>query len=137
MNPMHMNRAQIMEVIQDIYGPGLKRIEKPMFRKPYPYWVDNVPLPRGYRIPELSLFNGDVNQSTIEHAGRFCLQIGEVGLDDVFKLKLFPHSLTRTTFTWFIGLPANSIHAQFYKHEPIVSIADLAKLKQRPTETAE
>ncbi|XP_058179969.1 uncharacterized protein LOC131327899 [Rhododendron vialii] len=146
-DPMNINRAQILEVIQDVYGPGLRRVEKPMFRKPYPHWVDNVPLPRGYKLPELSLFSGTENQSTIEHVGRFCLQLGELGSDDVFKLKLFPHSLTKTAFTWFISLPANSIHtwqdmeeqfhAQYFRHEPEVSIADLAKLKQKPNETAE
>lgn len=135
-----------MEVIQDMYGPELRRVEKPMFRKPYSHWVDSVPLPRGYKIPELSLFSGEENQSTIVHVGRFCLQIGEIGIEDVFKLKLFPHSPTKIAFTWFISLPINSIHtwqdmedqfhAQFYRHELEVSIADLAKLNQKPTETA-
>lgn len=110
-DPMNVNRAQLMEVIQDMYGAGLRRVEKPMFRKPYPHWVDRVPLPRNFKLLKLSLFSGIENQSTIEHVGRFCLQLGEVGSEDVFKLKLFRHSLTKTAFTWKI----NSIYAQYFR----------------------
>ncbi|XP_058208165.1 uncharacterized protein LOC131321177 [Rhododendron vialii] len=140
-------RAQLMNIMQDMYGPGLRRIEKPMFKKSYPNWVDNVLFPRHYRIPDLVLFNGEENQSTVEHVGRFCLQIGEADLQEALKLKLFPHSLTRTAFSWFISLPPNSIHSwremeeqfhsQFFRHAPEISVADLAKIKQRPSESVE
>ena len=146
-DPVMFNKVQIMEVIQDMYGPGQQRIEKPMFKKLYPTWIDSIPFPRGFQIPDLTLFNGEENQSTIEHVGRFCLQIGELGHDEVYRLKLFPHSLTRNAFTWFISLPPNSVHswqemeeqfhAQFFRHEPEISMADLAKLKQKPSETVE
>ena len=62
-------------------------------------------------------------------------------------MKLFPSSLTRSAFTWFINLPHNSVNtwqeledlfnAQFFRTEPEVSMADLAKLKQKPSETTE
>lgn len=70
-----------------------------------------------------------------------------LGNDGFIKLRMFPNSLTITTFTWYINLPPNSIrswqnmeeqfHAQFYRAKPKIFIADLSKLKQRPDEPAE
>ncbi|XP_028066773.1 uncharacterized protein LOC114269606 [Camellia sinensis] len=116
------------EIVQDLYGPGVKRLERPRFRKPYPQWVDDEPFPRSNRVPKFSLFHGEENQSIIEHIGRFTLQCGKAGNNDILKMRLFPHSLSRIAFTWFINLPADSIHtwvemeskfhAQFYRTEP-------------------
>ena len=79
--------------------------------------------------------------------GRFILQCGEPGYDDNLKLKLFPHSLLKVAFTWFINLQENSIHtrqdmenqfhAQFFRTEPEVTMVDLSKFKQRQGESAE
>ena len=62
------------------------------------------------------------------------------------KLRLFPNSLTGGAFVWYINLTPGSIqtwqqmeealHAQFFQSEPEVSIADLARLSQRPEEKA-
>ena len=62
------------------------------------------------------------------------------------KLRLFPNSLTGGKFVWYINLTPGSIqtwpqmeetfHAQFFQSEPEVSMADLARLSQRPEEKA-
>ena len=61
-------------------------------------------------------------------------------------MRLFPNSLTGVTFAWYINLTPGSIqtwqqmeeafHAQFFQSEPEVSMADLARLSQRPEEKA-
>lgn len=140
-------RAQLVDIIQDMYGPGLRRPERPIFRSPFPVWINEMALPRNVRVPNLTLYSGEENQSILEHMGRFTLQIGDLGINQFYKMKMFPSSLTRNVFTWFINLPHNSVttwqeleeqfHAQFFRTEPEVSMADLAKLKQEPNETAE
>ncbi|KAL2480328.1 Uncharacterized protein Adt_33294 [Abeliophyllum distichum] len=62
-------------------------------------------------------------------------------------MRLFPSSLIGIAFSWFINLPANSVqtwqqleqlfHAQYHKTESEVTLADLANLRQMPTEWAE
>ena len=42
------------------------------FYKPYPDMIDREnPYPRGYRIPDFSLFSGEDGQSTFEQVARF------------------------------------------------------------------
>lgn len=60
---------------------------------------------------------------------------------------MFPNSLTKIAFTWYINLPPNfthswqakeeQFHAQFYREEPEISIANMSKLKQISDELAE
>ena len=60
---------------------------------------------------------------------------------------MFPNSLTGQAFTWYTALPANSIesweemeekfHSHFAKSNIGVSMADLARLKQKPDESVE
>ena len=60
------------------------------------------PYPRGYRIPDFSLFFREDGQSTLEHVARFTVQCGELANYEYFyhfKLRLFPNSLTRAAFT--------------------------------------
>ena len=82
----------------------------------------------------------------VEHITRFTGQCGEFTNNDYMKLRLFPNSLTGATFAWYINLTPGSIqmwqqmeeafHAQFIQTELEVSIADLARLSQRPDEKA-
>ncbi|GMP42059.1 hypothetical protein CsSME_00011926 [Camellia sinensis var. sinensis] len=122
-------------------------VQTPIYRKPYPEWVDRVhEYPRGFRIPDFTLFYGTGNQSTVEHIARFAAQCGEFTNHDYMKLRLFPNSLTGGAFVWYINLTPGSIqnwqqmeeafHAQFFQSEPEVSMADLARLSQRPEEKA-
>ena len=62
------------------------------------------------------------------------------------KLRLFPNSLTGTAFVWYINLIPSSLqtwqqmeeafYTQFFQTEQEVSMADLARLSQRPDEKA-
>ena len=91
--------------------------------------------------------NGEENQSTIEHIGKFTLQCREVRNNDVLKLRLFLHSLSKTTFTWFINLLAISIHtwvemenqfyAHFYRVECEGTFVALFEIKQRVSKNVE
>lgn len=116
-----------------------------VYKKPYPEWVDRqFEIPRGFKIPDFTLFYRDGRQSTLEHIARFTPQCKELANNDFMKLKLFPTSLTGIAFEWYTNLPPGSVpnwqrmeeifHAQFYQIEPEVSMADLACLKQRPDE---
>jgi hypothetical protein len=70
---------------------------------------DQLPYPRGYRVPEFSKFSGEDGKTTLEHVGQFILQYGEASANDALRLKLFPLSLSDTAFTWFSSLAPNSI----------------------------
>ena len=66
----------------------------PVYKKLYPEWVDRTyEFPRGYKMPDFSLFNGEREQSTIEHVARFTTQCGEFTNHDFMKLRLFSNSL--------------------------------------------
>ncbi|GLU07026.1 hypothetical protein SLE2022_240060 [Rubroshorea leprosula] len=144
----YINRDQIIDMVQEAYGPVLRPLVRPAYRKPYPDFIDQEnPFPRGFKVPEFTLFSRDGGYSTIEHVGRFTIQCGEASGDDNLKLRLFPSSLTSTALTWYLSLPQNSVytwrqmedlfHIQFYRSEPEVSMADLSRLVQRPGETSE
>ena len=85
------------------------------FYKPYLEMIDREnPYPRGYRIPDFSLFFGEDDQSTLEHVARFIVQCGELANFENFyhfKLRRFPNSLIGETFIWCRTLPRNSIQS--------------------------
>ncbi|GKU97768.1 hypothetical protein SLEP1_g10860 [Rubroshorea leprosula] len=98
------NRDQLIDLVQETYGPALRPLVHPAYRKPYPDVIDHEnPSPRGFKVPEFTLFSGEVGQSTIEHIGRFTIQCGEASGDDNLKLRLFPSSLTGTALTCVYG----------------------------------
>ena len=98
-----LDLGAIGEVVQELYGPCLMKIGHPEFYKPYPEMIDREkPYPRGYRIPNLSLFSGEDGQSTLEHVARFTVQCRELANYENFyhfKHTLFPNSLTGAAFT--------------------------------------
>ncbi|XP_059639357.1 uncharacterized protein LOC132281700 [Cornus florida] len=108
--PMVMTREQLAEVIQEQYGPALKRATRPTFRHPFPDWIDRMDLPQNFRVPNFATFSGEGNQSTLEHIGRFTLKCGPLSNNDWYKMKLFSNTLTETAFKWYLNLPPNSIH---------------------------
>jgi hypothetical protein len=75
-----------------------------VYQKPYPDYYDQLPYPRGYRVPEFSKFSGEDGKTTLEHVGQFILQCGETSANDALKLRMFPLSLSSTDFTWFTFL---------------------------------
>ena len=139
------------EVVHELYGPGLRHIGCPEFYKPYPEMIDREnPYPRGYKIPDFSLFSREDGQSTLEQVARFTVQCGELANYENFyhfKLRLFPNSLTRASFTWYTTLPRNSIqswqemesqfHTQFFRADFEVCIVELSRVTQKNGETAD
>jgi hypothetical protein len=80
-----------------------------IYQKSYPGYYDQVPLPRGYRVPEFLKFSRDDGKTTLEHVSQFILQCGEGSANDVLKLRMFHLSLSDTAFIWFTSLAPNSI----------------------------
>jgi hypothetical protein len=79
------------------------------YQKPYPDYYDQLPYPRGNRVPKFSKFSGEDCKTTLEHVSQFILQCGEASANDALKLRMFPLSLSGTAFTWFTSLAPNSI----------------------------
>ena len=104
---VRVDREQIAEVIHQDFGGVLRRIGRPVYRRPYGDDIERIPLPRGFRVPNFTTFSGDGDQSTVEHIGRFIVQCVEYGGRGDLLLKLFPSSLTGVAFSWYINLPAN------------------------------
>jgi hypothetical protein len=47
----------ISGIIRDKFGIEARNRAK-VYQKPYPDYYDNVPFPRGYRVPEYAKFSG-------------------------------------------------------------------------------
>ncbi|GKU96957.1 hypothetical protein SLEP1_g10138 [Rubroshorea leprosula] len=96
---------------REAYGPVLRPLVRPAYRKPYPDFIDQEnPFPRGFKVPEFTLFSGDAL---------------------TWYLSLPQNSV----YTW--RQMEDLFHIQFYRSEPEVSMADLSRLVQRPGETSE
>ncbi|CAN0888761.1 hypothetical protein LINGRAHAP2_LOCUS15927 [Linum grandiflorum] len=101
-------REQVAQLLNEQFGLGVRTTMPPVYRKPYPEWVDrHYPFPRGFGVPDFATFTGIGDQSTVEHIGRFTVQCGDVG--DFLKLRIFGNSLTGAAFAWYVNLPSNSI----------------------------
>ena len=94
---------ELREVVQGLYGLGLRKIGYLEFYKPYSGVIDKEnPYQIGHIILDFSMFSGEDGQSTLEHVAKFTVQCGELANYEnfpYFKLKLFPNSLTKATFT--------------------------------------
>ena len=79
------------------------------YKRPYPDEYEHVAYPHGFKISEFVKFMGDDSRTTLEHIGQFIIQCGEASTSDIYKMRLFPLSLSGAAFTWFISLPPNSV----------------------------
>jgi hypothetical protein len=79
------------------------------YQNPYPVYFDTIPYPWGFWVPDLSKFMGDDAKITYEHIGQFLVQVNDVGITDMHKIRMLPLSLTGAAFNWFTSLPPNSI----------------------------
>jgi hypothetical protein len=139
-------RDTIFEVLNQAF-PGQRRTPRHPYRKPYPERIDREGWPRGFKIPDFTMFLGEDEKTALEHISRFTVQCGEYSNNGNGKLRMFPNSLTGQAFTWYAALPANSIESweemeekfqsHFARSNIEVSMADLARLKQKPDESAE
>jgi hypothetical protein len=115
------------------------------YQKPYLEYFDTIPYPRGFRVPDLAKFTGYDAKTTYEHIGQFLAQVNNVGMTDIHNIRMFPLSLTGTTFNWFTSLPPNSIDSwvsleqkfydYFYNGEVELRLSDLTSLRQKYTKT--
>jgi hypothetical protein len=115
------------------------------YQKPYAYYFDTIPYPRGFRVLDFLKFTGDDARSTHEHIGQFLAQVNDVGIMDVHRVHLFPLSLSGTAFNWFTSLPLNSIdnwvtleqkfHDYFFNGEVELRLSDLTAVRQKYNET--
>jgi hypothetical protein len=84
-------------------------------------------------------------KTTLEHVGPFILQCCEASANDMLKLRMFPLSISGTTFTWFNSLAPNSIltwaqleqkfHEYFYFCDTELRLSHLTAIKQKHNET--
>jgi hypothetical protein len=70
-----------------------------VYQKPYPGYHDKIPYPRGHIVPDFSNFSGEDGNMQLKHVGQFILQCRETSANDALKLRMFPLSLSGTTFT--------------------------------------
>lgn len=84
-------------LIEQMYGPRLQRINMPLYRKPYPDYIDrDHPFPRGYKIPEFTLFSEEGSVSALEHMARFTFQCRDkCGFPEI---EAFPEFIDRPGF---------------------------------------
>jgi hypothetical protein len=136
-------KDQLADILRE-YGLAPKGTTR-AYQKPYPESFDSIPYPRGVRIPDFVKFTGEDGRSTLEHVGQFLMQTSEFGTSDVYRIKLFPISLSGVAFTWFLSLPPNSIttwsqleqkfHEYFYSGETELRLSDLTMVRQKYNES--
>jgi hypothetical protein len=63
---------QLATMLRESFGIELKGRGR-VYKKPYPDYYDQLPYPKGYRVPEFSKFSGDDGKTTLEHIGQFIL----------------------------------------------------------------
>jgi hypothetical protein len=69
-----------------------------LYQKPYDPEFDRFPLPHGWRMPDLTKFSGGDDRTTWEHISQYTAQLGEAGVYNALKVRLFYLSLTGTAF---------------------------------------
>ena len=71
--------------------------KRPKFAKfihPYAAFVETFEYPKGFKIPDISLFARESSLSLIEHVAQFTAQCGDVN-NDFRKLRLFQFFVDR------------------------------------------
>jgi hypothetical protein len=115
-----------------------------VYQKSYLDYYNQLPYPRGYKVPVFSKFIGEDGKTTLEHVGQFILQYGEASANYALKLRMLPLSLSDTAFTWFTSLAPNSIFTwaqleqkiceYFYSGDTELRLSHLTIIKQKYNE---
>jgi hypothetical protein len=115
-----------------------------VYHKAYPEYFDTVPYPRGFWVPNFVKFTGDDSRMMYEHVGQYLVQINDVWINNVHRVRMFPLSLSGAAFSWFTSLAPNSVrtwagleekfHEYFYNGETELKLSDLTSIRQRYTE---
>jgi hypothetical protein len=126
---------------------GLKPKNRPyMYQSPYLDWYNRVALPSRLKPPsDLTKFSGQDDTTTTEHISRYLIQLGELAVDQAWRIQYFASSLTGPTFVCFTTLPANSIrtwaeleqkfHSYFFSGSNEKELVDLMGMTERYNET--
>jgi hypothetical protein len=136
---------KMADVLQNQFGLKPK-MQGPAYTPPFPEWYHRVILPPRVKPPtKFTKFSWQDDTSTVEHIARYLMQLGEATVDEAFRVRYFPLSLTGPTFTWFSSLPPQSIgtwkdleqkfHAHYFNGSTEKKLIDLATLRQRHSET--
>ncbi|KAI5318506.1 PREDICTED: retrotransposon [Prunus dulcis] len=138
------NNVQQTEPIQDsdatCFCSSSSSCLRSIYQKPYPAHINDIPFPRGFKVPNFNLFNGeDLYPSALEHIRCFLAHCVAIETQPLMKLRLVGSSLSGQAFTWYLNLPQNSIQDwnemetvfidQYYRSEPEITINDLTCLK--------
>lgn len=94
-------------IVRNRINSGLQR---PMYSSSLPYFVLQIELDRGWKVPKFTKFTGDTEESTVEHVSRYQTKAGDIANNEYLKLKYFPSSLTKNEFNWFTMLPPQFVH---------------------------
>jgi hypothetical protein len=89
---------QLTTILIEYFGTHPKD-QRCVCQRPYPDYYNQLPYPRGYRVPEFSKFSGEDGKTAPEHVGQFILQCDEASANDALKLRMFTLSLFGTDFT--------------------------------------
>jgi hypothetical protein len=116
-----------------------------LYQKTYDPEFDRFPLTHGWRMPDLIKFSGDDDRTTWKHISQYTAQLGEVGVYNALKVRLFSLSLTGNAFAWFSSLAPGSIiswdmlerkfHDHFYSGSMQLKLTDLTSVRQGRDET--
>jgi hypothetical protein len=117
-----------------------------VYTPPFLEWYNRAALANRVKVPaDLTKFSEQDDTGTVEHIARYLMQLGEASVDEAFKIRYFPLSLTGPAFTWFTSLPAHSIcswkdleqkfHAHYFISSNAKKLIDLTTLRQRNNET--
>jgi hypothetical protein len=69
-----------------------------VYQKPYLEYFNTIPYSQGFRVPDFTKFTDDDKKTTYEHVGQSLAQINDASITDAHKIRLFPLSLSDTTF---------------------------------------
>jgi hypothetical protein len=75
-----------------------------LYQKPYDLEFDRFPVPRDWRMPDLIKFSGDDDRTTWEHISQYTAQLGEAGVYNALKVRLFLYLYLAPLFLGFLRL---------------------------------
>jgi hypothetical protein len=89
---------QLATILRELFGIEPKG-RGHVYQKSYPNYYNQLIYSRGYRVSEFSKFSEEDGKTTLEYVGQFILQCVEASVNHALKLRMFPLSLSSTTFT--------------------------------------
>ena len=95
-------------------------------------------------VPEFIKFIGEDSRTTLKHVSQFNVQMRIYSSIEHLKIRMFPLSLSGTTFSWFSALSPNSIqiwsqlehkfHEHFYNGDNKLRLCYLTSVNQKHDE---